>query len=116
MADNDLDVRQLRKPPGSYGWEYLETGPEVWRIRISKLTTAPLPRILADTTDFAGQRRQALVLEAPARQWRYYNHDGCSPMKACSAHCGSPGAWSRNLPRGSEFSRCAAYFVSIGSD
>lgn len=91
MADNELDVRQLRKPdkhprifasyaalptggsfvlvnnhdpkhlraefdtehPGSHGWEYLEKGPEVWRIRISKLTTTPLPRILADTNDYA---------------------------------------------------------------
>jgi uncharacterized protein (DUF2249 family) len=89
MADNELDVRQLRKPdkhptifatyaalavgesfvlannhdpkhlraefdadhPGSYGWEYVEKGPEVWRIRISKLTSTPLPRILANTTD-----------------------------------------------------------------
>jgi uncharacterized protein (DUF2249 family)/quercetin dioxygenase-like cupin family protein len=89
MADNELDVRQLRKPekhptifatyaalavgesfvlvnnhdprhlraefdadhPGSYAWEYLEKGPEVWRIRISKLTSTPLPRILANTTD-----------------------------------------------------------------
>lgn len=88
MADNELDVRQLRKPekhptifatyaalavgeafvlvnnhdpkhlreefdadhPGSYGWEYLEQGP-VWRIRISKLASTPLPRVLADTVD-----------------------------------------------------------------
>jgi uncharacterized protein (DUF2249 family)/quercetin dioxygenase-like cupin family protein len=89
MADNELDVRQLRKPdkhptifasyaalavgesfilvnnhdpkhlraefdadhPGSYGWDYVEKGPQVWRIRISKLTSTPLPRILANTTD-----------------------------------------------------------------
>jgi uncharacterized protein (DUF2249 family)/quercetin dioxygenase-like cupin family protein len=89
MADNELDVRQLRKPdkhptifatyaalavgesfvlvnnhdprhlraefdadhPGSYDWEYLDKGPEVWRIRISKLTSTPLPRILANTAD-----------------------------------------------------------------
>jgi uncharacterized protein (DUF2249 family) len=29
--------------PGSYGWDYLETGPRVWRIEIRKLTSAPLP-------------------------------------------------------------------------
>src|SRR5574337_1888517 len=90
MADNELDVRQLRKPdkhpmifaaysalvvggsfvlvnnhdpkhlraefdtdhPGSYGWEYLDKGPEVWRIRITKLASTPLPRILANTNDF----------------------------------------------------------------
>jgi uncharacterized protein (DUF2249 family)/quercetin dioxygenase-like cupin family protein len=90
MPDNELDVRELRKPdkhptifatfgalavgesfvlvnnhdpkhlrgefdadyPGSYGWEYLDNGPRVWRIRITKLTSTPLPRILADTNDF----------------------------------------------------------------
>ncbi|MCV7399240.1 DUF2249 domain-containing protein [Mycobacterium fragae] len=87
MADNELDVRQLRKPDkhptifatyqrlsvgesfvlvnnhdpkhlhdefeadhaGGYGWEYLEKGPAVWRIRITKLTATPLPRILTNT-------------------------------------------------------------------
>lgn len=39
---------------GSYGWEYLEKGPTVWRIRISKLCTTPLPRVLANTADMAG--------------------------------------------------------------
>jgi uncharacterized protein (DUF2249 family)/quercetin dioxygenase-like cupin family protein len=39
---------------GSYGWEYLEKGPTVWRIRISKLTTTPLPRVLANIGDIAG--------------------------------------------------------------
>lgn len=36
--------------PGSYGWDYLETGPAVWRIRISKRTSSPLPRLLGDTS------------------------------------------------------------------
>ena len=35
---------------GSYGWEYLDKGPEAWRIRLSKLATTPLPRILCNTT------------------------------------------------------------------
>jgi uncharacterized protein (DUF2249 family) len=38
---------------GSYGWDYVEKGPTVWRIRISKRTTTPLPRILANTADVA---------------------------------------------------------------
>lgn len=92
MADNELDVQQLRKPDkhptifatyadlpvggsfvlvnnhdpkhlheefeadhaGSYGWEYLKKGPTVWRIRISKLTTTALPRVLTNTVDIAG--------------------------------------------------------------
>ncbi len=92
MADNELDVRRLRKPDkhptifaafaelpfggsfvlvnnhdprhlheefeadyaGGYRWEYVEKGPAIWRIRISKLTTTPLPRVLTNTADVAG--------------------------------------------------------------
>lgn len=92
MADQELDVRPLRKPekhptifrtydalavgesfvlvnnhdprplrdefdvdhPGSHGWEYLEKGPDAWRIRISKLASTPLPRIVGDTATVAG--------------------------------------------------------------
>jgi uncharacterized protein (DUF2249 family)/quercetin dioxygenase-like cupin family protein len=92
MAEQELDVRPLRKPDkhpaifaayralavgdafvlvnshdprhlrdefeaddaGSYGWEYVAKGPEAWRIRISKLTSTPLPRILLNTTDLGG--------------------------------------------------------------
>lgn len=44
--------------PGSYGWEYLEKGP-AWRIRISKLASTPLPRILTNTADIAGGDAQS---------------------------------------------------------
>jgi uncharacterized protein (DUF2249 family) len=40
---------------GSYGWEYLEKGPAVWRILITKLTTTPLPRILTNTAIAASE-------------------------------------------------------------
>lgn len=38
---NDHDPRPLRhqfetRLPGSYTWDYLEEGPEVWRVRIGK--------------------------------------------------------------------------------
>lgn len=39
---------------GSYGWDYLERGPRVWRIGIRKLTSAPLPRLLCNSTLVAG--------------------------------------------------------------
>jgi len=93
MADNELDVRPLRKPdkhptifatysalpvgesfvlvnnhdpkhlraefdvdhPGSYDWEYLDKGPEMWRIQITKLASTPLPRIVANTADFTAE-------------------------------------------------------------
>lgn len=40
---------------GSYGWEYVEKGPKVWRIRITKRATTPLPRVLANTADLAAE-------------------------------------------------------------
>jgi len=53
---NNHDPKHLRAEfdadhPGSYDWEYLEKGPEVWRIRIRKLVSTPLPRVLANTTE-----------------------------------------------------------------
>jgi uncharacterized protein (DUF2249 family)/quercetin dioxygenase-like cupin family protein len=35
---------------GSYGWDYLDQGPDSWRIRITRLASTPLPRVLCDTT------------------------------------------------------------------
>ncbi len=42
---NDHDPRPLRyqfdaEHPGSFGWQYLEQGPEVWRVQISKAAAA----------------------------------------------------------------------------
>ncbi|RRO15742.1 DUF2249 domain-containing protein [Saccharopolyspora rhizosphaerae] len=39
--------------PGSHDWEHLSRGPEAWRVRITKLTTTPLPRVLVNTDDVA---------------------------------------------------------------
>lgn len=57
---NNHDPRHLRDEfetdyPGSYGWEYVEKGPKVWRIRITKLTTTSLPRVLANTAEVAAE-------------------------------------------------------------
>ncbi|BDU06873.1 DUF2249 domain-containing protein [Nocardia cyriacigeorgica] len=38
--------------PGGYGWEVVENGPRVWRVRIGKLASTSPPRILTDTTMF----------------------------------------------------------------
>jgi uncharacterized protein (DUF2249 family) len=51
---NDHDPKHLREEfevdhPGSHAWEYLDEGPEAWRIRITKLSSTPLPRLLCDT-------------------------------------------------------------------
>ena len=52
---NDHDPKHLRDEfeldhPGSHSWEYLRQEPRDWRIKITKLTAAPLPRVLVDTT------------------------------------------------------------------
>ncbi|MCV7099012.1 DUF2249 domain-containing protein [Mycobacterium palustre] len=57
---NDHDPKHLHQEfeadyAGSYGWDYVEKGPAVWRIRISKHTATPLPRVLANTADIAAE-------------------------------------------------------------
>jgi uncharacterized protein (DUF2249 family)/quercetin dioxygenase-like cupin family protein len=52
---NDHDPRHLHdefetEHPGGYAWGYLARDPGAWRIRITKLASTPLPRVLADTT------------------------------------------------------------------
>lgn len=57
---NDHDPRHLHEEfevdyAGSYDWEYLSTQPRDWRIKISKLTAQPLPRILVDTSELGSE-------------------------------------------------------------
>jgi uncharacterized protein (DUF2249 family)/quercetin dioxygenase-like cupin family protein len=57
---NNHDPKHLRQEfeadhAGSYGWEYLEKGPAVWRIQITKLASSPLPRVLANTAELAAE-------------------------------------------------------------
>src|SRR5699024_2320505 len=61
---NDHDPKPLRdefdvEHPGSYSWEYVETGPAQWRVRIGKLTSTALPRVLCDTTSAAQEDTDA---------------------------------------------------------
>lgn len=51
---NDHDPRHLREDferdqPGSFGWEYEGTEDGDWRVRISRLASTALPRVLVDT-------------------------------------------------------------------
>jgi uncharacterized protein (DUF2249 family) len=46
---NDHDPRPLRRQfeaihEGRFGWEYLEQGPEIWRVEISKVGAEPSGR------------------------------------------------------------------------
>lgn len=52
---NDHDPKHLHdefetEHAGSYAWEYLNRETRDWRIRITKLASTPLPRVLVDTT------------------------------------------------------------------
>ncbi|HVV77089.1 MAG TPA: DUF2249 domain-containing protein [Mycobacteriales bacterium] len=52
---NDHDPKHLHdefdvEEPGGYSWEYLKQEPRDWRIRITKLTSTPLPRVLVNTS------------------------------------------------------------------
>lgn len=54
MVVNDHDPESLRNDfeaehPGSHDWKHLGSEPERWRIRITKLASTPLPRVLIDT-------------------------------------------------------------------
>ena len=66
---NDHDPKHLREEfevdhAGSYRWEYLNTEVRDWRIRITKLATTPLPRILVDTDQFTSDTAEADVTGA----------------------------------------------------
>ena len=50
---NSHNPRHLREEferdhPGRYSWEYLETGPTAWRVRIGKSAATELPRVLCN--------------------------------------------------------------------
>jgi uncharacterized protein (DUF2249 family) len=53
---NNHNPRHLRDEfevefPGGYGWDYEESGPQRWQIRITKLASTALPRALAADLD-----------------------------------------------------------------
>src|SRR5690349_1252248 len=58
---NNHNPRHLRDEfavefPDGFGWDYEESGPVQWRIRITKLASTALPRVLCDTAAIAGER------------------------------------------------------------
>ncbi len=57
---NDHEPKHLKDEfeanyAGSYQWECLQGEPRDWRIKITKLTSAALPRILMNTADIGAQ-------------------------------------------------------------
>lgn len=67
---NDHDPRNLGiefelEHPGSHGWEYVSSEPGDFRIRITRLASTPLPRVLTNTADVVA----ATEPEANGAQW-----------------------------------------------
>jgi uncharacterized protein (DUF2249 family)/quercetin dioxygenase-like cupin family protein len=61
---NDHDPKHLHEEfeadhAGSYDWEYLNREPRDWRIKITKLASTPLPRVLVDTGTVSGDTTSA---------------------------------------------------------
>jgi uncharacterized protein (DUF2249 family)/quercetin dioxygenase-like cupin family protein len=72
---NDHDPRHLHDEfeieyPGGYAWEYVAKEPRYWRIRITKLASTPLPRVLADTTVLAAPDAVAADAGAARVAWK----------------------------------------------
>src|SRR5689334_8695785 len=66
---NDHDPEHLHEEfetdhAGSYSWEYLNREMRDWRIRITKLASTPLPRVLVDTTTITADPTAADVTGA----------------------------------------------------
>lgn len=69
---NNHDPKHLRQEferdhPGHFGWEYIESGPETWRVRIGKRSSTDLPRVLCDTHALA---RGDSTLDADGAVWK----------------------------------------------
>lgn len=74
---NDHDPRHLHEEftadhPGSYDWEYLSREVRDWRIKITKLASTPLPRVLVDTATFTAD---ATAANATGSAWGLRAHE-----------------------------------------
>jgi uncharacterized protein (DUF2249 family)/quercetin dioxygenase-like cupin family protein len=72
---NDHDPRHLRDEfeteyPGGFSWEYLAREPRDWRIRITKLASTPLPRVLADTGALAAPSTDGAGADGAGVAWK----------------------------------------------
>jgi len=69
---NDHDPQHLREEfeadhAGGYSWEYLNREMRDWRIKITKLASTPLPRVLVDTTTVTAETTAA---DATGAVWK----------------------------------------------
>jgi uncharacterized protein (DUF2249 family)/quercetin dioxygenase-like cupin family protein len=74
---NDHDPQHLHEEfetdhGGTYDWEYLNREMRDWRIKITKLASAPLPRILVDTTTITAE---PAVVDVTGAVWKLQARD-----------------------------------------
>ena len=66
------DLESLRdefagEHPGEFDWQDVERGPDQWRVRITKLASTALPRVLCDSRQIV---TEATTAEASGAVWR----------------------------------------------
>ena len=66
------DLESLRdefagEHPGEFAWQDVERGPDQWRVRITKLASTALPRVLCDSRQIV---KDATTAEASGAVWR----------------------------------------------
>jgi uncharacterized protein (DUF2249 family) len=110
---NSHDPKHLRQEfdrdhPGTYTWDYLETGPAVWRIRITKRTSADLPRVVGKTTAMTSARHP--TQREPSGRWTSANGTW-TPTSSTS----SPTDGSRHTPGPTWTSSCTSSPERAGS-
>jgi uncharacterized protein (DUF2249 family) len=92
---NDHDPKHLREEfeadhGGSFGWEYLAREARNWRIKITKLTSTPLPQVLASTTGLAAQTSEPAVAGAV---WKLEVRDRDLDSNIIAIPTSSPVLW-----------------------
>jgi uncharacterized protein (DUF2249 family)/quercetin dioxygenase-like cupin family protein len=69
---NSHDPQHLRQEferdhPGQFAWDYVESGPQTWRVRIGKRSSTDVPRVLCNTYTLA---RSESELDVAGAVWK----------------------------------------------
>ncbi|GAA5049869.1 DUF2249 domain-containing protein [Nocardia callitridis] len=75
---------------GGFVWERVEDGPPLWRVRIGKLASTPLPRVLTETgIESSGADAAGVVWKLPLRRRDLdSNIIGLAPESRIATHTG----------------------------
>jgi uncharacterized protein (DUF2249 family) len=95
---NSHDPQHLREEferdhPGEFAWNYLESGPQTWRVRIGKRSSTDVPRVLCNTYTLA---RSESELDVAGAVWKRDPSD-CSPDTSRGCLADPNDRWSPDL-------------------